>query len=59
MGLIGNLRARRPFSSHENQTTVLSHMRADGGVRRGERASPARADDASGPDGATCGRACR
>jgi len=54
---IGNLRARRPFSPHENETSILFLMRADGDVRRGERASPACASDATGSDGSACARA--
>src|SRR6266853_6564131 len=54
IGLVGNLRARRPFSPHENETSDLSRMRADGCVRRGERASSA---GAAGPDGPACARA--
>jgi len=35
IGLVGNLRVRRPFSPHENETSIPSRMHADGCVRRG------------------------
>jgi hypothetical protein len=53
----GNLCARRPFPRHENKTLALSLMRADDGLWRGERASPAYAVDTTGPDGSAVARA--
>ncbi len=52
-----NLPACGPFSLHDNETLALSLMHADGGVRDGERASPACAGDAAGPNGTVGARA--
>ena len=52
-----NLRACGPFSLHDNETLALSLMHADGRVRDGERASPTRASDATGPNGTASARA--
>jgi hypothetical protein len=54
-----NLRARKPFSPHEDETRSLSLMRDDGGVRRGRRASTADACDAAGPNGTASASARR
>jgi hypothetical protein len=52
-----NLRACEPFSLHDNETLALSLMHANDRVRDGERASPARAGDATGPNGTASARA--
>ena len=47
---VRNFRARRPFPRHAEQTLTPSLERADRRVRGGQRAGPADADDAAGPD---------